>query len=390
MTARYGLSLYPGLDNSEAENRALLQEAHVFGYGRIFTSLQIPEADRDVLRRQAVTLFQLARDLGFEIMADVSPATVSLFQWPDLTPARITDLGITTVRFDYGIDTATMAAFSRVCRIQCNASTVREEDLQALERAGCDLTRVEGLHNFYPHRYTGLSLDYVRQQNHLLHRYGAHAGMFLAGRHGRRPPLKEGLPTVEAWRDREPADVAEAAWQAGCDFLLLSESRPSREEMERLAAKKPVLSPKEAVRETDTVTPLSGPLVFHVKPWPDPGSSAATAQPVRLLDRLLDRPLSNRPDPAEACIRVAEGRNLFHGSVLLPCDIAAGSPQTILPVGAVLVDNSLYGRYAGETQILLQPRPAESRSTPVGCVAAADLGKLAAVGPGTSFRLVRV
>ncbi|MGI6263536.1 MAG: MupG family TIM beta-alpha barrel fold protein, partial [Succiniclasticum sp.] len=160
MTARYGLSLYPGLDNSEAENRALLQEAHALGYDRIFTSLQILEADRDVLRRQAVTLFQLARDLGFEIMADVSPATVSLFQWPDLTPARITDLGITTVRFDYGIDTATMAAFSRVCRIQCNASTVREEDLQALERAGCDLTRVEGLHNFYPHRYTGLSLDY--------------------------------------------------------------------------------------------------------------------------------------------------------------------------------------------------------------------------------------
>ena len=108
MTARLGLSLYPGLDNSETDNRALLQEASRLGYGRLFTSLQIPEADRDILRRQAVSLFRLARALGFQIMADVSPATAALFSWPDWEPARLLDLGVTTVRFDYGIDSGTM------------------------------------------------------------------------------------------------------------------------------------------------------------------------------------------------------------------------------------------------------------------------------------------
>ena len=401
MTARLGLSLYPGLDNSETDNRALLQEASRLGYGRLFTSLQIPEADRDILRLQAVSLFRLARALGFQIMADVSPATAALFSWPDWEPARLLDLGVTTVRFDYGIDSGTMVAFSRVCRIQCNASTLRERDLQALAAAGCDLSRLEGLHNFYPHRYTGLSLDYVRRQNDLLHRYGAAAGLFLAGRHGRRSPLREGLPTVEAWRDREPAEAAAAARDAGCDFLLLSESRPSRQEMENLAA----AWQQGPIRETHTVTPEpdapfqagSGiPLVWHVEPWPEEKKETARADglqdrsPSQLLSRLLDRGLTNRPDPAAACIRVAEGRDLFRGLEIRPRKTpAAAFSGSVWPVGTLLVDNLLYGRYQGETQILLQPRPAETRSTPVGRIAEADRDQLARLGPGAPFRLIR-
>ena len=112
--------------------------------------------------------------------------------------------------------------------------------------------------------------------------------------------------------------------------------------------------------------------------------------PSQLLSRLLDRGLTNRPDPAAACIRVAEGRDLFRGLEIRPRKTpAAAFSGSVWPVGTLLVDNLLYGRYQGETQILLQPRPAETRSTPVGRIAEADRDQLARLGPGAPFRLIR-
>ena len=49
-----GISLYPGLDNTLAENIALLKDAHDAGIKRIFTSLHIPETDKAKLDRKSV------------------------------------------------------------------------------------------------------------------------------------------------------------------------------------------------------------------------------------------------------------------------------------------------------------------------------------------------
>ena len=44
-----GISLYPGLGRSCADELALLEEAAAMGITRVFTSLHIPESDTDVL-----------------------------------------------------------------------------------------------------------------------------------------------------------------------------------------------------------------------------------------------------------------------------------------------------------------------------------------------------
>ena len=136
--------------------------------------------------------------------------------------------------------------------------------------------------------------------------------------------------------------------------------------------------------------------MWRVEPWPEEEKETARADglqdrsPSQLLSRLLDRGLTNRPDPAAACIRVAEGRDLFRGLEIRPRKTpAAAFSGSVWPVGTLLVDNLLYGRYQGETQILLQPRPAETRSTPVGRIAEADRDQLARLGPGAPFRLIR-
>ena len=53
-----GISLYPGLDNTPAENLALLEEAAHDGIRRIFTSLHIPETDVSALKQEIGTLLE--------------------------------------------------------------------------------------------------------------------------------------------------------------------------------------------------------------------------------------------------------------------------------------------------------------------------------------------
>ena len=211
---------------------------------------------------------------------------------------------------------------------------------------------MEGLHNFYPHPHTGLAAAYVARQNALLHRNGLRAGLFLSGRQGRRAPMHEGLPTVEAWRDLAPARAAAPALATGCDFLILSESRPSRKEMEDLVA---AVQAWEAEGHAATPTgpspePAAASLLFHVKP-----AAAAGASGRAVLEMLWTRPLSNRPDP---------------------------------PAGTLCVDNELYGRYQGEVEIVTVPRPADRRTNVLGHLGPEALPSLQAVGPGTSFRLL--
>ena len=195
---KLGISLYPGLDADRAKSLLLLQKAAALGYSRVFSSLHIPESNAVSLREDALYLFACAESLGLDVIADISPLTLKILDIPELTPARLKQLHITTARFDYGIGTETIAAFSREMNVQLNASTARSVELHALLKAEADFSRIDGQHNFYPRPHTGLSSETVQRQNALLHRHDIPAGVFAASQTGRRGPLYAGLPTMES------------------------------------------------------------------------------------------------------------------------------------------------------------------------------------------------
>ena len=168
---KLGISLYPGLDADREKSLLLLQKAAALGYSRVFSSLHIPESNAASLREDALYLFACAESLGLDVIADISPLTLKILDIPELTPARLKQLHITTARFDYGIGTETIAAFSREMKVQLNASTARSVELHALLKAEADFSRIDGQHNFYPRPHTGLSSETVQRQNALLHRH---------------------------------------------------------------------------------------------------------------------------------------------------------------------------------------------------------------------------
>ena len=222
---KLGISLYPGLDADRAKSLLLLQKAAALGYSRVAVSL----------REDALYLFACAESLGLDVIADISPLTLKILDIPELTPARLKQLHITTARFDYGIGTETIAAFSREMNVQLNASTARSVELHALLKAEADFSRIDGQHNFYPRPHTGLSSETVQRQNALLHRHDISAGVFAASQTGRRGPLYAGLPTMESLRGIAPCDAAPILTAIGCDSLIIGDSNPTLAELEALA-----------------------------------------------------------------------------------------------------------------------------------------------------------
>lgn len=401
---KLGISLYPGLSANREGNIRLLREAASLGFSRVFTSLQIPENNQEILRQDAGYLFALAEDLGLEVISDVSPAAQTILNLKELTPQALRHLHITTARFDFGFPAEFIAAFSHEINIQLNASTLRSKQLADLQRANADLSRIDGLHNFYPRPHTGLSSETLQKQNALLHRHNLAAGAFIASQDGRRGPLYAGLPSMESLRDIAPADAASILAAIGCDSLIIGDSYPSYSELHllsdpetlaRLDAQysRKALPPKQEWQPEDF-------LPLHIRILTDSSEIRA----------LLSNRFTNRPDPAAECIRTVESRTLTKNLSIPPerneekltikqpkeaTDVFSGpqalhdgSFSTLLPIGTVILDNDTYGRYKGELQILTVVQEYDPRSNVIAQIEKSDLPLLSLVNAETPFRFI--
>lgn len=397
-----GISIYPGLDADREKSQQLLLDAAELGYRKVFTSLHIPECNGNALREDALCLFTFAESLGLEVIADISPLTLQILDIPELTPASLKNIHITTARFDYGIGPKIMAEFSREMNVQINASTARSVQLNALLKECADFSRISGLHNFYPRPHTGLSAETVQRQNALLHRHDITAGVFVASQTGRRAPLCAGLPTMESLRGIAPCDAAPILTAIGCDSLIIGDSNPALSELQALADPETLV--KADARYSRKALPPKKewqpdvPLPLHIQVLSD----------APFIKDLLARSFTNRPDPAADVIRAAESRNITKSLDITPernenkliiempkeyaavfagpQHLANGKKSSLLPVGTVLLDNNTYGRYKGELQILTAPQPMDPRSNVIAQVKKEDVPLLSLISAEIPFR----
>ncbi|SFW58376.1 DUF871 domain-containing protein [Selenomonas ruminantium] len=348
-----GISLYPGLDNTLTENLQLLEQAARCGIRRVFTSLHIPETDVAVLKKELAMLLEAARKYGMEIISDVSPRTLSMLDMPKFDMSTFQQLGITTLRLDYGYEAAQIAEFSHNelgIRLQLNASTITEKILSELQAAGVDFSHLDALHNFYPRRGTGLSEVALCRKNALLKQYGIKVGAFVPSQGKQRGPLFEGLPTLEAHRlwhtDRSARHLA----ALGVDSVFLSDSLPLPEELATVGK----LRGNEVVVEAQLLT----------------GD--------KIQQELLNHTFTAREDEARDAIRAQESRGLLQG----PVEPERNKERRR---GAITIDNKDYLRYMGELEIIKKSQPADKRVNVVGRVSECELFMLKYITPGRKF-----
>ena len=83
----FGISVYPGLDNTLEENVALIRRAARLGVTRLFTSLHIPEHNKSVFADELRAILDTARDARLELIADVTPESADILGIASCSPA---------------------------------------------------------------------------------------------------------------------------------------------------------------------------------------------------------------------------------------------------------------------------------------------------------------
>ncbi|WNF22534.1 MupG family TIM beta-alpha barrel fold protein [Mesobacillus jeotgali] len=349
-----GISVYLKKDMMD-QNAAWIEKAAQYGLNSIFTSLHIPEDNPAEYKELLQKLGQLAKKHSMELMADVSPRSLDYLglEWEQYD--ELLQWGLSGIRADYGFTIQQIVELSHKMKIGINASTVTKEELLAWKGAGLNTGNVEAWHNFYPRPETGLDKGFLIERNLMFRSFGITTMAFVPGDKDLRGPVFSGLPTLEKHRCQLP-HIAAAELMGSCftDKILIGDHSVTDEQLELLA--------------------FLGKKIIPLRIEPESQEHS----------ELMNRPLTNRMDPARDVIRAVESRSFASiGEVKIP-----PSNQHERLRGTITIDNELYGRYAGELQIAVNDLPQDEKVNCIGKVVHEDLPLLDEIKAGQKFHFI--
>lgn len=221
-----GFSIYTGLDDYPLKrNLEYLELASSLGYEFIFSSAHINEATDAFDELQ--TIVTEAHKKGIKLILDVSKPMMDRFKMPE---------NLYSLRLDYGFTKEDIVELSKTskCKIELNASTLSKKEIEELISKGLNTENVRTSFNFYPKLYTGHSIDLVKEKLELFKSYNMSTLIFIPSKVGKRPPMYEGLPSIEKHRYMNLDVVIEELKSLGVDEIAFGDAYASFQELELL------------------------------------------------------------------------------------------------------------------------------------------------------------
>lgn len=318
-----GISVYPNDSNLDAIVN-YIQLAAGYGFSRIFTCFISSEGSPEEVIAQFKRVLDAANANGMQVISDVSP---EVFEKMGITYEQLDffkDLGLWGIRLDLGFsgqEESTMTHHPSGLKIELNMSngTKYVDNILSYQANRGNLI---GCHNFYPHRYTGLSRVHFLKCSEQFKGMGLRTAAFVSSHeadHGPWP-VNEGLCTLEAHRDLPIEIQAKDLFNTGLiDDVIIGNAFASEEELRKLSqVNKDLLELQvEVLEELDAVE--------------------------RAI--LFDEAHFNRGDVSDYMIRSTQSRVKYKGHYFVP------RHSGDMDKGDVLIESSLYERYAGEVQV---------------------------------------
>ena len=344
-----GFSVYLNDDLSQTKLDQLVAFKQA-GFTGVFTSLHIPEDDATKYLPRLKQLGSACQQLGLRLIADVSATGMKRLGIDIENVTAITELGVTGLRIDDGIEMAVVARLSLKLPIALNASTITAANITALKTNQANFDHLEAWHNYYPRPETGLDETWLTAKNRWLKAQGFKTMAFVAGDGRRRGPLAVGLPTLETDRDQLPlAATIRLMKQDQVDDVYVGDPGLTEHSCEQF---KQYFTQQVLLLGVKTDSTWVTDQVWH-----------------------------QRADVARDVVRLVEGRQQF--KQVSPDGIRARS------VGSITLDNDHYGRYVGELQLVKRPLLADSRVNVIGKVASADLALLPLIDGGQAIKFIQ-
>lgn len=339
--ARLGVSIYPEHSTRE-QDIAYIKKAGRLGYKRIFTCLlSVGDRNREEIIEEFRCLADEAHAWGMEIIPDVSPAVFSRMgiSYEDLSVFG--EMHVDGIRLDEGFDgmkESLMTYNPQGLKLELNASTklVYVENIMDHHP---DRQKLITCHNFYPQKYTGLSLKHFDRCNEKMKELGLQVAAFVSsnvpGAYGPWP-VNEGLCTLEMHRGLPLDFQVRHLFATGMvDDVLIANAYASDEELEACAAVNPSIL-TFGVRLEKELTETEREILYY--------------EPKHVV----------RGDMSEYMIRSTWPRVTFEKA-----SIPAANTRD-LKRGDVVILNDGYLKYKGELHIVTKDMPNDGRKNVIG------------------------
>ena len=357
--AGLGISIYPDRDDEE-NIRHYINLASKYGFTRIFSCLHSTKGNtREEIIEEFRSLNEYAHQKGFSIYLDVAPAILEKLgvDWNDLSIFQ--EMQVDGIRLDEGFDgmkEALMTCNPYGIQIELNAS-MGNGMIDNILSHHPDVSHLTTCHNFYPQRYSGLSLKQFRLCNEGIKKHHLPIAAFIGINRDdafAARELSEGLCTVEDHRDLSLEAQARLLIAEGTiDDILIGNCYPTEEELASLSRLRPGILNLKPVLEKEL---------------------QETERKI-----LYEHPHFVRGDLSEYMARSTQPRITFADESIRPENCRA------LKRGDVVILNDAYGRYKGELQIVLKDMPADPRKNVIGHIPQEEHELLEALLPWRPF-----
>ena len=165
---RLGISVYPE-QCTEAEWKAYLKKAAAYGFTRVFTCFISANETKEEMKERFQKFCHFAHDLGFIVSADTNPTVFAKLGASPQDLSIFHEIGVDIIRLDgcfSEMENVQLSYNPYDIKIEYNSSV--DIDMENLLAAGADRDRMCMCANFYPQRYTAMSL---KRYEELMGRY---------------------------------------------------------------------------------------------------------------------------------------------------------------------------------------------------------------------------
>ncbi|WP_073507629.1 MupG family TIM beta-alpha barrel fold protein [Streptobacillus notomytis] len=303
---KIGFSIY--LSTDLEKNKNIIYKAKKYGSEFVFTSLNIQEEDMDK-EKQIDEIIKLCLENDLKLIVDINENSKDKIKTNTNVYYRIDD--------GYTLDE--IIEFIKNNKLVLNSSVLNEKDLEYMKSKKVDFSNILSLHNFYPKKYTGISLEFLKKQNKKYSDYGILNMAFIHGDE-KRGPVFEGLPTLEEHRDKR------------------------------------ILTSALELFYNDTDVVLVGDIDLKEENWKDLEYLTRGIIPLKIEKKILiNEVFEDRRDSSDYVIRnMVHNRKEFEKYVFENIDKNELISGEKIEIGDILISNEMYKRYSGELEIALK------------------------------------
>lgn len=356
-----GISLY--MENATVEeNINYIDLAAKYDFKRIFTCLICIEgkAMEDTIK-QFKQITAAANRHGMEIIADIDHTVFERYGASIHDLSFFKELGLNGIRLDMGfsgLEESIMSFNPYGIKIELNMSTGTKYIDNILSYKP-NRENVLGCHNFYPRLYTGLSYEHFIKCSKQFRDIGIRTAAFINSSSAAFGPwpVSEGLCTLESHRHL-PIEVQAKHMYAIelIDDVIIANAFASEEEIKKLSGLN-----KNMVQFSVELVPKISEIERKI---------------------VLEEPHFNRGDVSEYVVRSTQSR-VKYKSQRFP---AYNTPD--IKRGDILIDSSLYARYAGELQVALKDMKNTGKTNVVGRITEHEVFLLDYIEPWSKFAFI--